>query len=71
MKSLYRKEKKTLFPAEMNLHFLESAFSCFGGRDGIRTHEPLTKLTVFKTASFNRSDTLPYNCNKVIVSYPI
>ncbi len=31
----------------------------YGGRDGIRTHEPLTKLTVFKTASFNRSDTLP------------
>ena len=31
----------------------------YGGRDGIRTHEPLTKLTVFKTASINRSDTLP------------
>ena len=41
---------------------------CSGGRDGIRTHEPLAKLTVFKTASFNRSDTLPW-FNGIIVSY--
>jgi hypothetical protein len=30
-----------------------------GGRSGIRTHEPLTGLTVFKTVAFVRSAILP------------
>ena len=30
-----------------------------GGRGGIRTHESLTTLPVFKTGAFNRSATLP------------
>ena len=30
-----------------------------GGGGGIRTHEPNTRLTVFKTAAFNRSATPP------------
>ena len=30
-----------------------------GGRSGIRTHEPLAGLTVFKTVAFVRSATLP------------
>jgi hypothetical protein len=29
------------------------------GRSGIRTHEPLAGLTVFKTVAFVRSATLP------------
>ena len=31
-----------------------------GGGGGIRTHEPNTRLTVFKTAAFNRSATPPH-----------
>ena len=31
-----------------------------GGRGGIRTHERLAPLPVFKTGAFNRSATLPY-----------
>ena len=30
-----------------------------GGRGGIRTHERLSPLAVFKTAAINRSATLP------------
>jgi len=30
-----------------------------GGRGGIRTHEPLSRLPVFKTGAFNRSATRP------------
>ena len=30
-----------------------------GGGGGIRTHEPNSRLTVFKTAAFNRSATPP------------
>ena len=30
-----------------------------GGRGGIRTHEELAPLAVFKTAAFNRSATRP------------
>src|SRR5215207_9083398 len=32
-----------------------------GGRGGIRTHEGLAPLAVFKTAALNRSATLPAN----------
>ena len=32
----------------------------YGGRGGIRTHERLASLPVFKTGAFNRSATLPY-----------
>ncbi len=31
----------------------------YGGRGGIRTHEALSGLPVFKTGAFNRSATLP------------
>ena len=31
----------------------------YGGSGGIRTHEALSRLTVFKTVTFNRSVTLP------------
>jgi hypothetical protein len=31
-----------------------------GGRGGIRTHEGLAPLAVFKTAALNHSATLPY-----------
>src|SRR3954471_16970953 len=30
-----------------------------GGRGGIRTHDPLARMPVFKTGAFNRSATLP------------
>ena len=30
-----------------------------GGRGGIRTHETVARLAVFKTAAFNHSATLP------------
>ena len=32
----------------------------FGGRGGIRTHETVSRLPVFKTGAFNHSATLPY-----------
>jgi hypothetical protein len=39
---------------------------CFGGGGGIRTHETLAGLTVFKTARFNHSLTPPlFACNKL------
>ena len=31
----------------------------YGGRGGIRTHETLARLLVFKTSAFNRSATRP------------
>ena len=37
-----------------------------GGRGGIRTHETLARLAVFKTAAFNHSATLPEERKKRI-----
>jgi hypothetical protein len=34
-------------------------FNCLGGRGGIRTHERLAPLAVFKTAALNHSATRP------------
>ena len=34
------------------------------GRGGIRTHEGLAPLAVFKTAALNHSATLPYECSQ-------
>ena len=39
-----------------------------GGGGGIRTHETLSGLTVFKTAGFNRSPTPPNRSGSHIVS---
>jgi hypothetical protein len=35
-----------------------------GGRGGIRTHEGLAPLAVFKTAALNHSATLPSLCSQ-------
>ena len=40
-----------------------------GGGGGIRTHETLSGLTVFKTAGFNRSPTPPFLTSYYIVAY--
>src|SRR6516165_1026200 len=37
-----------------------------GGRGGIRTHEGLTPLAVFKTAALNHSATLPYQQDQIL-----
>src|SRR5271156_4722109 len=47
----------TGFPA-VSLYYL-STRQLRGGGGGIRTHETLSGLTVFKTAGFNRSPTPP------------
>ena len=44
--------------------------NCFCGERGIRTHGPLTRSTVFKTAAFNRSAISPIEGAKLII-YPI
>ena len=41
-----------------------------GGRGGIRTHEGLAPLAVFKTAALNRSATLPDACRGGIWGAP-
>ena len=51
--------KKTLFRI-----FLKN-LSCDGGEGGIRTHERVAPLLVFKTSAFNRSATSP----KMLVLY--
>ncbi len=40
-----------------------------GGGGGIRTHEALSGLTVFKTAAFNHSATPPFLSRLSIVPY--
>jgi hypothetical protein len=41
----------------------------FGGGGGIRTHETLSGLTVFKTAAFNHSATPPMLTRIAMVAY--
>jgi hypothetical protein len=45
--------------AVRNAHFMR-VFAFVSGRGGIRTHEGLAPLAVFKTAALNHSATLPY-----------
>src|SRR5690349_168969 len=45
-----------------------TALSVYGGGGGIRTHETLSGLTVFKTAGFNRSPTPPILSSSNIVA---
>gem|GEM_PF-1794659 len=40
-----------------------------GGRGGIRTHDTLSGMTVFKTVRFNRSRTLP--CRNLLADYDV
>src|SRR3954466_3798877 len=40
-----------------------------GGRGGIRTHEGLAPLAVFKTAALNHSATLPYRSIKYLGAF--
>ena len=41
---------------------------CNGGEGGIRTHERVAPLLVFKTSAFNRSATSPKNRNALFIT---
>ena len=49
----------------MRIYFyLRNCFYCFfsntyGGEGGIRTHDPVARIPVFETGTFNRSATSP------------
>jgi hypothetical protein len=49
---------------------VENCGTVGGGRGGIRTHEGLAPLAVFKTAALNRSATLPDACRGGIWGAP-
>ena len=49
------KSKKTLFQKFLKI------LNYNGGEGGIRTHERVAPLLVFKTSAFNRSATSPVN----------
>ena len=53
---------------EANTPKLNSPKEINGGGGGIRTHETLSGLTVFKTAGFNRSPTPPKLSGLIIVA---
>ena len=42
----------------------------YGGWGGIRTHETLARLPVFKTGAFNRSATHPHSLNACVLTRP-
>ena len=57
------KLKKTLFQKSLKI------LNYNGGEGGIRTHERVAPLLVFKTSAFNRSATSPvYNWHYLLLS---
>ena len=44
-------------------------FEANGGEGGIRTHETLSRLLVFKTSAFNRSATSPLQYWQILESH--